>query len=119
MHLIIVHEELLHPSHQVGLDPMRPVRVQGEGAEEGGERDVIAVGAEVHVHLVVHGELVDRVDTIFDNFLDDAEAFRVEDQHEAAVEAGEQDGLVIWVASHHTGVIQYIFVVLAVLREVV
>lgn len=119
MHLVVVHEELLDPRRQVPLHPMMLVRVQTEGAKIARKGDVVSVGAEVDVDLVVHRELIDRVDAILDDFLHDAHPFCVEDEDEAAIEAGEEDRLISRMTPHDARIIENILVILAVFGQVI
>ena len=119
MHLIIIHEKLLDPRHQIPLHPVMLVRIQAQSAEVTRESDVVTISAEVDIDLVVHRELVDRVNTVLNNFLHDAHSFGVEDEHKSTIKAGEEYGLISWMTSHYACIIKNILVVLAVLCQIV
>lgn len=89
MHFVVIHEELLDsglliPVHTVGL-----ISIETKSAEETREGDIVTICTKVDVNLVVHGELIDRVDAILNYLLDDAKAFGVEDENKSSVEASQ------------------------------
>lgn len=90
MHCIIVHEELLHSSSQVALNLVVLVGVETQGSKVTRKSNIVTVGRKVNVDLVVHCELVNRINTVFYNFLNDTHALSIKDEHESTIEAGEK-----------------------------
>ena len=69
MHLIVVVEELMDSSGRVGATTVAVIAIQRKSAIVTGHTDIAAIRRPVQVIKVVHGVLINGVNTVLDYFL--------------------------------------------------
>ena len=105
MHPIIIVEELLNSGALVLNLFVMLCRIQTQRSINTWESNVVSILWEVDVNRIVHGKLIDWIDSIFYNFLNDLHALDVVKDGDAAVEAGKQDILFERMRFHNASVV--------------
>lgn len=97
MHLIVIREELLDSGTTILAFDVRVCRVQTQCSKHRAECYVLSVLAPIDIHVIVHGELIDRIDAVLDDLLHDLLLPDVVDDTCSSIEAGKNKVFVTWV----------------------